>query len=145
MDIRLVKKEELQFVYNLVVQLAIFEKEPDAVTASLEDYLKAYDEGVYDVLVAEENGEIIGIALHYMTFSTWKGKMMYLEDLYVDENHRGKGVGQKLFDAYIKASKDQGCNLVKWQVLDWNEGAIRFYKRNNATIEQEWYNGKIIF
>ena len=80
-----------------------------------------------------------------MTFSTWKGRMMYLEDFVVNPEYRGQGIGQQLFDSFIAEAKAQDCNLVKWQVLDWNEPAVRFYERNKATIEKEWWNGKIVF
>ncbi len=143
--IRKIKVSELTEVYNLVVQLAIFENEPDAVTATLEDYQEAYKEGLITVIVAEKKSEIVGMAITYMTFSTWKGKMLYLEDFYVDASCRSEGIGQLIFDAYIKDAKERGCAMVKWQVLDWNTKAIKFYERNGATIEQEWWNGKIIF
>ncbi len=80
-----------------------------------------------------------------MTFSTWKGKMLYLEDFVVKEAFRKKGVGQVLWNKYIDIAKEKDCALVKWQVLDWNEPAVKFYEKNGATIEKEWWNGKIIF
>ena len=144
-EIRKVQKNEISAVYDLIVELAIYEKEPDAVTAKLEDYNTSFENGLIDVYVAVANENIVGMALYYMTFSTWKGKMLYLEDFYVREEYRSKGTGQELFDAFIKEAKDQGCSMVKWQVLDWNEKAIKFYERNKATIEKQWYNGKIIF
>ena len=78
-----------------------------------------------------------------MTYSTWKGRMFYLEDFVVLEAYRRLGLGQMLFDAFLQEAKDQQCRLVKWQVLDWNEPALRFYRKNNAVIEKEWWNGKI--
>lgn len=146
-DIKIVKctRTDLLKILNLVVELAIFENEPKAVTANLKDYQTAYDEGIFDVIVAKKNDEIIGMSLFYMTFSTWKGKMMYLEDFFVMKPYRKLGVGQKLFDAFIDYSKKSGCKLAKWQVLDWNKVGLNFYEKNNAIIEKEWWNGKIIF
>ena len=145
MKIRIAKRSDVEAIYHLVVQLAIFEKEPDAVTSTLEDYLTSFDNGLIEALVATEDSQVIGMALYYMTFSTWKGKMLYLEDFYVKEKYRSLGTGQQLFDAFINVAKAKGCSMVKWQVLDWNKAAIKFYKRNGATIEDHWYNGKVIF
>jgi len=145
MDIRAAHRADLAGIYQLVLDLATFEKEPDAVKAELADYETAYDEGLIDAIVAQDGTEIVGAALFYMTFSTWKGKMLYLEDFYVDPSYRSKGVGQKIFDRYLETAKSRGCTMVKWQVLDWNVNAINFYKKNGATIEKQWYNGKIIF
>ena len=145
LNIRKATAKDLPAIYDLVVELAIYEKEPEAVTATLDDYITAHDEDLTSILVAELSGTVVGMAVTYMTFSTWKGKMLYLEDLYVSSSHRSEGIGQQLFDAYIADAKEKGCTMVKWQVLDWNTDAIRFYERNGATIEKQWYNGKIIF
>lgn len=145
MVVRATKRADLKDIYQLVVDLAVFEKEPEAVKATLDDYETAFDEGLIDAIVAEDHGQIVGIAIYYMTFSTWRGKMLYLEDFYVDPLYRSKGVGQQIFDKYIETAKAKGCAMVKWQVLDWNAEAIKFYERNEATIEKQWYNGKIIF
>ena len=142
--IRKAKREDLPEVLNLVKELAIYEKEPDAVTASIEEYQELFDQGWYEGLLAISEDKIIGIAIYYKTFSTWKGKMLYLEDLVVTQSLRSKGVGQKLFDEVLKTAKDMGCALLKWQVLDWNDPAIKFYEKNKAIIEKEWWNGKII-
>ncbi len=139
------KYEDLPAAFELVKELAIYEKEPDAVTTNIEAYQKAYNDDRLFCLIAEDEDLVIGMALYYWAFSTWKGPMMYLEDFVVNESHRRHGVGQQLFDAFIKDSKARGAAMVKWQVLDWNEMAINFYKKNNATIETEWWNGKIIF
>lgn len=145
MIIRKAKKNDLNGIHDLVRELAIFEKEEDALKTTLMDYEKAFDEELIGAHVAEDEGVIIGMALYYMTFSTWKGHMLYLEDFYVSTQHRSSGIGQKLFDAYIQEAKDRGCKMVKWEVLDWNEKAIKFYLRNGATIEKQWWDGKIIF
>lgn len=141
--IRPATEEDLPAIHQLVLELAEYEKAAHEFTASLEDYRKDFREGVFEALVAEAREEIAGMALYYMTYSTWKGKMLYLEDFVVRENHRRKGIGDALFDAFLDTAKARGCRLVKWQVLDWNEPAIQFYRKKSATIEQEWWNGKI--
>lgn len=141
--IRKIKVSEMQKAYELVRELAIYEKAEESLTIGLEEYNKQFEEQLFDILVAEHNSTIIGMALYYPTFSTWKGKMMYLEDFVVQEAFRKSGVGQLLFDAFLEEAKTQDCKLVKWQVLDWNEPAINFYKKNNANIEDEWLSCKI--
>ena len=141
--IRKAAKEDLVGILHLVNELAIYEKEPDAVTATLKDYEDNFDKNVFEAHVAEFNGEIVGTTIYYMTWSTWKGRMLYLEDFVITQKHRRQGVGQLLFDAFMQEAKKKNVRLVKWQVLDWNEPAIEFYKKNNAIIETEWWNVKI--
>lgn len=136
---------DMQDIYNLVYELAVFEKEPDALTTTVKDYERAFIEKLIDAFVAEEDGKIVGIALFYMTFSTWKGKCLYLEDFYVQPTYRKKGAGQLLFDAFLAEARALGASQTKWQVLDWNEVGLNFYKKNNAIIEKNWWNGKIVF
>jgi len=143
--IRKATKDDLPAIYGLVRELAIYEKSEDALTATLEDYEKDFAEGIFEALVLEENGEIRGMTLYYMTYSTWKGKMLYLEDFCVAERYRRFGYGQQLFDAFVEVAKEKECRLVRWQVLDWNEPAVKFYKKNGATIEDFWWTCKIIF
>lgn len=145
MEIRIRKglTEDIAAIYELVYELAVYEKEPEAVTASLEDYKKDYTSGCFETLVAESEGDIVGMALYYPTYSTWKGKMLYLEDFVVKERYRRGNIGQLLFDAFLEEARKKEARLVKWQVLDWNEPAIRFYKKNNALLEKDWWNGKI--
>lgn len=134
---------DLKSIHALVGELAAYENEPEAFTATLDEYRRAFTEGDFECLVAEnEQKEIIGMTIHYLTYSTWKGRMLYLEDFVVKEKWRKHGVGQQLFDALFVRAEELKCVLVKWQVLDWNEPAINFYKKNNATIETEWWNGK---
>lgn len=144
-SIRKATRVDLRAALDLVIELAVYEEEPDAVTASIEDYQLAFDENRIQILVAEDAGNIVGMALYYLTFSTWKGKMMYLEDFVVTESYRRTGVGEMIWQALTEDCKRQKCILLKWQVLDWNQPAINFYKKNNATIEKEWWNGKIYF
>lgn len=135
--------EDLPKIYQLIVELAIFENEPNAVTATLEDYNLAFEDSRFFTIVAELDGAIIGTALYYYTFSTWKGSMMYLEDFYVRDEYRSKGIGAAIFKAFLKDAKEKGCILTKWQVLDWNVKAQEFYLKEGATIEKEWWNGKL--
>lgn len=144
--IRKSKLEDMPGIYDLVYELAVFENEPNAITTSIEAYENAFNEHLIDAFIAEnEKNEMIGIALFYLTFSTWKGKCLYLEDFYVKPSYRKYGVGQQLFDAYLNEAKLIGAKQAKWQVLDWNEIGIRFYAKNNAFIEKNWWNGKIFF
>jgi len=148
-QIRFAKKEDIQAIRELVMELAIYEKEPESVTATQDDYEKAFSDGLISMLVAEMkidgNFIIVGMTLYYDTFSTWRGKMLYLEDFVVSEKYRGHGIGAQLFNATLKEAKDRACVMMKWQVLDWNTGAVKFYEQKGATIEKEWWNGKIIF
>lgn len=141
--IRKAKVNDLEAIYKLVKELAIYENEPDAVTAALEDYKNDFNEGIFQSLVAELDGIIVGIVIYYMAYSTWKGKMLYLEDFVVNQKYRKIGIGQYLFDALLKEGQVKGARLVKWQVLDWNEPAIAFYKKNKAVIEKNWWSGKV--
>ena len=140
--IRKAKREDLPEILHLVIELAVFEKEPDAVTATLADYQEAWDRKLIDCIVACENDNVIGVALYYDTFSTWKGKMLYLEDFVVSTKYRSHGVGKMIYDELFREAERRKSILVKWQVLDWNEGAVKFYEREGATIEREWWNVK---
>jgi len=134
---------DIPTIHQLVVALAVYEKEPEAVTATLADYTQDFEAGIFQAHVAVMEGKVVGMALYYMTYSTWKGRMLYLEDFVVFEEYRRFGIGQLLFDAVLAEGKNQGCRLLKWQVLDWNEPALNFYKKNEATIETNWWTGKI--
>ena len=136
-------KKDLPSILHLVNELAIYENEPEAVTATLADYEDNFNKNLFEAHVAECEGKIIGTTIYYMTWSTWKGRMLYLEDFVITQDHRKKGVGQLLFDAFMREAKKKDVRLVKWQVLDWNVPAIEFYKKNNAIIEKEWWNVKI--
>ncbi len=135
--------KDIPAIHALVRELAVYEKEEDEFTATIEDYANDFKEGVFDSLVAEVDQKVVGMTLYYLTYSTWKGKMLYLEDFVVLENHRGKGIGALLFEAFLKEAGQLDCRLVKWQVLDWNRPALNFYEKYNAVIEKEWWNGKL--
>ena len=130
-------------VHELVHELAIYEKAPECHTASVADYERDFQAGIFAGHAAETHGEIVGITLFYMAYSSWRGRMLYLEDFVVTEAYRGGGIGQALFDAFLEEARQRECVLCKWQVLDWNEPALRFYRRQNALLESEWLNGKL--
>ena len=143
--IRKAKYRYISAVYELVKELAAYENAPLEVTASLDLYHECFEQNIFECIVAIHEGEIIGTCIYYMTFSTWKGRMLYLEDFVVKEKYRKSGIGQLLFEQFLEIAQDKNCALVKWQVLDWNLPAIRFYEKNKAKFEKDWWNVKIIF
>ena len=144
MKIRPALRSDLPAIHSLVTELAIYERQPEAVTATLADYEKNFDAGVFEAIVAEIDGQgVVGMALFYISWSTWKGRMLFLEDFVVTESARRTGAGQLLFEAYLAEARARDCRVAKWQVLEWNEPAIRFYQKNGAIIETDWWNGKL--
>jgi GNAT superfamily N-acetyltransferase len=128
---------------ELVRELAIFERAPDEVTVTLEHFIETGfgEKPVWQALVAvNEEEKIIGISLYYMRYSTWKGLRLYLEDLIVTFEYRGKGIGKMLFESTVEEARKMGINGIMWQVLDWNEPAIEFYKKYGADVSSEWLN-----
>jgi GNAT superfamily N-acetyltransferase len=145
-SIRYAKANDLAAILGLIMDLAIYEKAEDEVKVTLLQLTQDFEEGNFQAQVAvNEYDEVMGMTLYYITYSTWKGKMLYLEDFVTAEKYRRKGIGRLLFNSVIAEAKKQNCKLMKWQVLDWNEPAIDFYKSYDATIETNWFNGKIIF
>lgn len=134
--------EDLPQLFALIKELAEFERAPQEVTNTLLEMERdGFGENrIFKFFVAEVSEEIIGIALFYTAYSTWKGKTLYLEDLVVTEKMRRSGVGKKLFDAVAQEAKETGAKRFAWQVLNWNEPAIAFYKNIGASIEDEWLN-----
>ena len=143
--IRKGQKGDLPRVLELIRELALFEKAPDAVTNTVADMEKDGfgEKPVFRFHVAELDGLIVGIALYFVKYSTWKGKGLYLDDLIVSEKFRGKGIGKKLLDAFMQEAKAMGAKQVHWQVLDWNTPAIDFYIKIGARIEAEWWDCKM--
>lgn len=144
-NLRVAVKEDCPRLLELVKELALFEKAPEEVTVTLEEFIDAGfgSKPVWKTFVAEVDGLIVGFALYYIRYSTWKGCRMYLEDLIVTENWRGKGVGKLLFDRLIIEAREMGFNGMSWQVLDWNEPAIKFYKKYEAALDGSWINGSL--
>ena len=144
--IRRAVKEDCPRIMELIRELALYEKAPEEVTATVE-HLEESGFGpnpVWWAFVAEVDGVVEGFALYYIRYSTWKGQRLYLEDLLVTDRLRGKGIGKKLFDRLIEEAKERKLNGMVWQVLDWDEPAINFYKKYyNARIDKGWYNCSI--
>ena len=143
--LRVAKKEDCPRLMELVNELALFEKAPEEVTVSLQEFEDAGfgDNPVWKAFVAEDESVIVGFALYYVRYSTWKGNRLYLEDLLVTESHRGKGIGKLLFDQVLRETKELNFSGMVWQVLDWNEPAIKFYEKYGAKIETGWLNAAI--
>lgn len=137
--------EDIPQVLSLVKELAEYEKALHEVTNTVERMVEDGfgKEPVFGLFVAELEDEIIGIALHYVRYSTWKGKMLYLEDIVVRESLRGKGIGAKLFEECVAFAKEKEYAGMIWQVLDWNLPAIHFYKKYGAEMTDEWLNGRL--
>jgi GNAT superfamily N-acetyltransferase len=134
--------DDLPQVHALIRELAEYEKAPEEVTNTVEDMKwDGFGENpIFRFFVAETEKGIVGIALYYTAYSTWKGKMIFLEDLVVTESMRRSGIGKMLFNAVAREAKEVGAKRFKWQVLDWNEPAIAFYKKIGADLSSEWLN-----
>ena len=141
MNIRRGNPQDMQAVLGLIQELAEFEKEPDAVLVTVDDLIRDGFGPVplFHVFVAEVESEIVGIALWYYRFSTWKGKTIHLEDLVVKDKMRGTGLGYALYSEIIKQGKKDQVRRVEWNVLDWNAPAIEFYEKSGAKVLKDWY------
>ena len=141
-EIRRAEKQDCKRILELVKELAVYEKAPREVTVTLKHFTESGfgPNPVWWAFVAEVDGTIQGFALWYIRFSTWKGQRMYLEDFYVTQEMRGKGLGKLLFDRIITEATEQKFNGIMWQVLEWNEPAINFYKKYDAVFDSEWVN-----
>ena len=138
--IRKATKNDMPSVLELIQELATFEKEPDAVVVTVDDLIRdGFSENpLFQCFVAEVDGEIIGMALYYYRYSTWKGKTIHLEDLIVKENKRGTGAGFALYKEIIKQGKAENVRRIEWNVLDWNTPAIDFYEKSGAKVLGDW-------
>ncbi len=143
--IREAVKTDCPRLLELINELAVYEKAPDEVTVTLPEFEDAGFGGqpIWKAFVAVVDDMIQGFGLYYIRYSTWKGCRLYLEDLLVTEEMRGKGIGKLLFDRLIKEARSKGYNGMTWQVLDWNEPAINFYNRYNSFIESGWLNASL--
>ena len=140
MIIRKATKNDMPSVLELIQELATFEKEPDAVVVTVDDLIRdGFSENpLFQCFVAEVDNEIIGMALYYYRYSTWKGKTIHLEDLIVKENKRGTGAGFALYKEIIKQGKAENVRRIEWNVLDWNTPAIDFYEKSGARVLGDW-------
>ncbi len=144
--IRKSEREDCLRMMELVQELAVYEREPDAVIVAFDHFVESGfgDKPVWWAFVAEIDGVVEGFALYYTRYSTWKGQRMYLEDLLVTEKLRGMGVGKLLFDKLVEEAREQKFSGVAWQVLEWNEPAINFYKKlGNVSFDNGWVNCSI--
>jgi GNAT superfamily N-acetyltransferase len=132
-------------ILALINELAVYERAPEEVTVTLAEFEDAGfgQKPVWKAFVAELDAVIVGFALYYVRYSTWKGCRLYLEDFIVTDSHRGKGIGKQLFDTIVLEAHEKGFNGMTWQVLDWNEPALNFYKKYEAGVESGWLNGSL--
>lgn len=146
MIIREAERKDVPAILELIKGLALYEKAPDEVTNTVENLERdLFDNQLCEGIVALEGEQVIGFAIYYTSYSTWKGPCIYLEDLFVLPEKRNLGAGSKLFDAVVEVAKGRGVERMDWQVLEWNTPAIEFYERKGATIDPEWYNGRLFF
>jgi GNAT superfamily N-acetyltransferase len=145
--IKFASVEDCPAMLDLIKELAIYEKAPDEVTVTLDEFVDAGfgKNPVWKAFIAVLDDKIVGMSLFYERYSTWKGRRLYLEDLVVTENLRKAGIGKLLFDATISFAKEKKYHGMVWQVLDWNEPAINFYKKYNAEFGADWLNGSLVF
>lgn len=141
--IRKAERKDCVRLLQLIRELADYEKAPAEVTVTLEHFEESGfgENPVWWAFVAEFDGRVEGFALYYIRYSTWKGQCIYLEDFLVTEKLRGQGAGKLLFDRVIAAAKEKGMTRIVWQVLEWNEPALNFYRKYNAVLDPEWVNG----
>lgn len=139
-SIRQGEKQDVNSVLQLIIELATFEKEPNAVEVTIDDLLNdGFGETpVFKIYIAELDTEIVGMALFYERYSTWKGRAIHLEDLIVTQKHRGKGIGKALYDSVLNFALEKGVRRVAWEVLSWNTPAIEFYKSTGALFLDDW-------
>jgi GNAT superfamily N-acetyltransferase len=139
-------KSDLPQVLQLIQELAIYEKAAGEVIITVEALEKDGfgNHPLFHFFVAELDNKVVGLALYYIKYSTWKGKCVFLEDLIVNSEYRKHGIGKKLFNEVIKAAKEIHAERMEWQVLDWNEPAINFYKTYDTHFAPEWVNCKLV-
>ena len=142
LTIREADHNDIPAIHELVAELARYEKAESEFTCGTARYLELYNEKLWNAIVACHGHAIIGLCIYYFGFSTWKGKFLYLEDFIVSSTHRRKGIGRSLFDHLSRIAVENHCELMRWQVLDWNQPAINFYKKYKAHLDPEWIMGK---
>lgn len=144
--IRPAKQTDVSAIFALIQELALYEKAPEQVTNTVEQLaIDLFEKELCEAIVAEKENKVVGFALYYTSYSTWKGACLYLEDFYVIESERQHGIGQLLFDEVLETAKNRKVQRMDWQVLAWNEPAIRFYEKQKAILDPEWLNGRLFF
>jgi len=138
-------KEDMPSVHALIYELAVYEKAPQEVSNTVDDMLKDGfgEHPIFFCLVAEADGKVVGTAIYHLKYSTWKGRGVYLDDIVVTESMRGNKIGSLLFDEVVKDARNLKAKQLHWQVLDWNEPAIHFYKKYESNMDGEWINCKL--
>ncbi len=146
-EIRFATQDDCERILELIHELALYEKAPEEVTVTLAEFIEAGfgKDSVWKAFVAVCDGKIEGFALYYIRYSTWKGRRLYLEDFIVTEKMRGQGIGKLLFERVIEETKTQNYKGMVWQVLDWNQPAISFYNKYNASLEEGWINASLSY
>ena len=147
MTIRSAEPGDETAIHSLVCALADYERAPgEVINTPGQMRIDLFEDAVCDALVVEDDsGKIVGFALFYTSYSTWKGRCLYLEDFFVlPENRRG-GIGGKLFGAVVDIARERGVKRMDWQVLEWNEPALEFYRKHEAILDPEWINGRLFF
>lgn len=146
MVIRAAQKGDETAIMELIHGLAAYEKAPEQVVNTAENLAKdLFEDHICEAIVAEIDGRTVGFALFFTNYSTWKGKCLYLEDFYVLPEFREKGIGSILFVEVVKIAKQRKVKRMDWQVLEWNEPALSFYKKKGAILDSEWINGRLFF
>jgi GNAT superfamily N-acetyltransferase len=145
--IRAATVQDIPAIFALIQELASYERAPEQVVNTPEQLeIDLFKDQICSAIVAtNESDTVIGFALYYISYSTWKGRCLYLEDFYVQEAERKRGYGQALFDDIVRTAKQMGVKRMDWQVLDWNHTALNFYRRNHALLDPEWINGRLFF
>lgn len=146
MNIRVAQRGDEVKIMELIHALAAYEKAPNEVINTAANLFNdLFEKNICHAFVAEMDGEIVGFALYYFAYSTWKGQCLYLEDLFVQPTLRQHGIGKLLFDAVVSVAKASNVKRMDWQVLAWNGPAIAFYKKQAALLDDEWINGRLFF
>jgi GNAT superfamily N-acetyltransferase len=141
--IRKIQASDMSAAHELIRELAVYERAEHELINTPENMLHDWSNGLFNALVLCVDDRLIGLALYYYRYSTWKGKCLYLEDFVLQENKRRLGYGQMMWDALVTLAKEEQCKKLCWQVLDWNQPAIEFYQRQNAHLDGEWVNGSV--
>jgi GNAT superfamily N-acetyltransferase len=146
MQIREAKPGDETEIFNLIYALAVYEKAPEQVTNTPQQLaIDLFEDKICSALVAEENKQIVGFSLYYISYSTWKGRCLYLEDFFVIPEKRTLGIGEELFKKTVEIAREIGVKRMDWQVLEWNTPALNFYRKHKAILDPEWINGRLFF